>query len=433
MATADASHAHDHDHPEWLAHHFESTEQQFDAGKLGMWLFLAQEVLFFSGLFVAYSVFRANHPEVFTEAALEFLNPLLGALNTIVLLASSLAVAWGVRAAQKNQQSALLWTHIFTLACAGFFMGVKVVEYGFKFDENLYWAGWANWSGGLHSAEKALTDTGIHTHFMSVTGVCIAIGLLAYLGGMSLYRSGDKSLLGKLLVIASGFIVCVLAGYIVAAIMGAYPGVATNVTAVVSAFVLMGLLHLFVKIIGTTSKVWGAVCIGLGLTVLGMAGGVVVASGIQQSEVDAHGAHANAHAEHAEGDHHAAEAHAEEGHAEAAPAEHAEESSAAAEPAADTAAAVAAEPSRADIRQSSEVLGGRGANEGNFFSIYFAMTGVHALHILAGIAAISWIVGRIARGDFGPERYGPVEYVGLYWHLVDLVWIYLFPLLYLVH
>ncbi|MCA9241224.1 MAG: cytochrome c oxidase subunit 3 [Planctomycetales bacterium] len=422
MATAEASHAHDHDHPEWLAHHFESPEQQFDAGKLGMWLFLAQEVLFFSGLFVAYSVFRANHPEVFTEEALSFLNPLLGALNTIVLLASSLAVAWGVRAAQKNQQSTLLWMHIFTLACAGFFMGVKVVEYGFKFDENLYWAGWANWSNGLHSAEEHLTNTGIHTHFMSITGVCIAIGLLAYLGGLSLYRSGDKSLLGRLLVIASGFIVCVLGGYVVAAILNAYPGVATNVTAVVSAFILMGVLHLFVKIIGTTSKVWGAVCMGLGLTVLGMAGGVVVASGIQQSEVDSHAAHA-ADAAHAEGAHE--ENHAEHG-AAAEPAGH--------EPAEATAevAAAAATPTSEDTA-ASHVLGGRGANEGNFFSIYFAMTGVHALHILAGIAAISWIVGRIARGDFGPERYGPVEYVGLYWHLVDLVWIYLFPLLYLVH
>ncbi|MEM1304314.1 MAG: cytochrome c oxidase subunit 3, partial [Planctomycetota bacterium] len=69
---------------------------------------------------------------------------------------------------------------------------------------------------------------------------------------------------------------------------------------------------------------------------------------------------------------------------------------------------------------------------GNFFSIYFAMTGVHALHIFAGMIVFLWLIGRIARGDFGPERYGPVEYVGLYWHLVDLVWIYLFPLLYLI-
>jgi cytochrome c oxidase subunit 3 len=54
------------------------------------------------------------------------------------------------------------------------------------------------------------------------------------------------------------------------------------------------------------------------------------------------------------------------------------------------------------------------------------------IHILAGIGVISWLVARTARGDFSPEHYDAVECVGLYWHLVDLVWIYLFPLLYLI-
>src|SRR5664279_2075427 len=82
-----------HEHPKFLAHHFETPVQQFDAGKLGVWLFLTTEILLFSGLFCAYSVYRANHPEVFAYAHL-YLDKNLGALNTIVLIFSSLTMAW---------------------------------------------------------------------------------------------------------------------------------------------------------------------------------------------------------------------------------------------------------------------------------------------------------------------------------------------------
>jgi cytochrome c oxidase subunit 3 len=68
-----------------------------------------------------------------------------------------------------------------------------------------------------------------------------------------------------------------------------------------------------------------------------------------------------------------------------------------------------------------------------FFGIYFAMTGLHGLHVLGGISAIAWVLRRSIRGDFGPAYNTPVDLVGLYWHLVDLVWIFLFPLLYLIH
>lgn len=68
-----------------------------------------------------------------------------------------------------------------------------------------------------------------------------------------------------------------------------------------------------------------------------------------------------------------------------------------------------------------------------FFSIYFAMTGLHGIHVLLGIAVYSWVLVRAIKGHFGPEYYGPVDFVALYWHLVDLVWIYLFPLMYLIH
>lgn len=67
-----------------------------------------------------------------------------------------------------------------------------------------------------------------------------------------------------------------------------------------------------------------------------------------------------------------------------------------------------------------------------FFSLYFAMTGLHALHVIGGIVVLIWILLRARKAEFGPHYYTPVEMTGLYWHFVDLVWIYLFPLLYLV-
>ena len=67
-----------------------------------------------------------------------------------------------------------------------------------------------------------------------------------------------------------------------------------------------------------------------------------------------------------------------------------------------------------------------------FFSIYFLMTGLHGLHVLVGMGVLGWLAARAWRGDFSPAYHTPVELGGLYWHLVDLIWIFLFPLLYLI-
>jgi len=68
-----------------------------------------------------------------------------------------------------------------------------------------------------------------------------------------------------------------------------------------------------------------------------------------------------------------------------------------------------------------------------FFSFYFAMTGLHALHMVIGLILMTWLLIRVSRGEFGPQYYTPVELSGLYWHFVDIVWIFLFPLLYLIN
>ncbi len=89
------------DRSPFLADHFETPQQQFAAGKLGMWIFLLTEILLFGGLFCAYAVYRANHPEIFVYAD-QFLDKNLGAINTAVLILSSLTMAWGVRCARST-------------------------------------------------------------------------------------------------------------------------------------------------------------------------------------------------------------------------------------------------------------------------------------------------------------------------------------------
>jgi cytochrome c oxidase subunit 3 len=73
------------------------------------------------------------------------------------------------------------------------------------------------------------------------------------------------------------------------------------------------------------------------------------------------------------------------------------------------------------------------ANARIFFSIYFLMTGLHGIHVLGGIAAMLWLLRCAFRGDFDGGHFTKVDMVALYWHVVDLIWIYLFLLLYLIH
>ncbi len=68
-----------------------------------------------------------------------------------------------------------------------------------------------------------------------------------------------------------------------------------------------------------------------------------------------------------------------------------------------------------------------------WWSVYYCATGIHALHVIIGMSLITWVFFRSLKGMYGPKHYTGVEIVGLYWHLVDLIWIFLFPLLYLIH
>jgi cytochrome c oxidase subunit III len=203
------------------AHHFASAEDEFEAAKQGMWIFLVTEVLMFGGLFVAYGIFRGLYADMFHEAH-QYLAWKLGALNTVVLITSSVTMVLAVIATQKGQKDKAILFLICTFLLACCFLVVKYFEYTHKFHDGLL-------PGGF------FTNTEIH----------------------------DK---------------------------------------------------------------------------------------------------------------------------------------------------------KASL----------------FFSLYFMMTGLHGIHVLIGMGVIAWVLKRTIRGEFSPEYYTPVELVGFYWHFVDLVWIYLFPLLYLV-
>jgi cytochrome c oxidase subunit 3 len=205
-----------------VAHHFDSADQQFESNRMGVWLFLVTEILFFGGLFCAFAVFRTWYLPGFLEAH-HHLDKVMGAINTLVLITSSLTMALAVRSAQVSNKKATTVLLAVTIACAFIFLVVKYFEYSHKFHE----------------------------------------GLL--------------------------------------------PGAAF----------------------------------------------------------------------HAEG---------------------------------------------FEFAHQASI----------FFAVYFMMTGVHGLHVVIGIGLITWILVKNEKGHFSGRYYSPVENVGLYWHLVDLVWIYLFPLLYLV-
>ncbi len=278
MAAAEQQHHHGSRSDPHLAHHFDTAAQQFESGRLGMWLFLATEILLFGGLFCVYAVYRANHPDIFIYAH-KYLDKPLGALNTAILICSSLSMAWAVRCAQLNRQRGLVILLSITLMCACGFLSIKYVEYQHKWKHGLLW--------GEKFAPTVTPPEAGH---------------------------------------------------------GEGPGGAP------------------------------------------------------------------------------------EGRRHQAPAEHQSSSQGS-----DAESPVELASRKAGALLASATSRKRPSNVHIFFGIYFLMTGLHAIHVIAGMIIISWILVRSLRGDFNSNYFTPVDLAGLYWHLVDLIWIYLFPLLYLIH
>jgi cytochrome c oxidase subunit 3 len=131
---ADA-HAAAHDAPPELRHHFVDLPAQREASSLGMWLFLVTEVLFFGGMFTAYVVYRSTYRHAF-EGASNLLDITLGAINTGVLIMSSLTMALAVWAASIGKRKLIILFLLATIALGSVFLGIKVVEYKQKFDHH---------------------------------------------------------------------------------------------------------------------------------------------------------------------------------------------------------------------------------------------------------------------------------------------------------
>lgn len=287
---------HDHGGDPNLAHHFDNMQQQFEAGKLGMWLFLATEVLLFAGLFCAYTVYRLNHPEVFKHAS-TFLNTPLGATNTAVLLASSLTAALAVRAAQLRNRKQLQIMLAATILGACGFLVIKFVEYKAKFEHHTLWGMRFDPRNEAPQAHEGESHGGGKTHAAEEQVAKLNDAVAAY----------QAPVPGSDLVAA--------ANVVVPPARAAAPAPAS----------------------------------------------------------------------------------AEQG------------------------------PHVPDWYDPLKVR-----NVQVFFGIYFCMTGLHGIHVVIGMIVLIWLLIRASRGDFDNGYYLPVDLGALYWHLVDLIWIFLFPLLYLI-
>lgn len=122
--------------PAWLREQFDTAEQQREASRLGIWAFLATEIMFFGGLFVAYIVYRHAFPHDFAAAS-RHTNVLYGTINTAILLTSSLSMALAVRAAERGESKAVVRNVAMTILLAAAFLGVKALEYTEDFREHL--------------------------------------------------------------------------------------------------------------------------------------------------------------------------------------------------------------------------------------------------------------------------------------------------------
>jgi cytochrome c oxidase subunit 3 len=170
-----------HAHHGALAHHFDNLEQQREAGNIGMWVFLVQEIMFFGGLFMAYSIYRAKFPEAFAAAS-NHLDITLGATNTVVLIVSSLTMALAVYSAQTGKRRAQIGFLFVTMLLGLTFLVIKGFEYAEKFRDHLFPGASFNWEGAGDPNQVQMfywiyfAMTGLHALHM-----IIGLGILAYL------------------------------------------------------------------------------------------------------------------------------------------------------------------------------------------------------------------------------------------------------------
>ena len=179
-----------HDHNPNLQHHFYSMDQQLEASILGMWVFLVTEVMFFGGMFMAYILYRVQYPEGWVLGS-NHLDVALGALNTGVLIISSLTMALAVRSAQVGSWMGQVVNLILTMVFGSVFLVVKYFEYKEKFVHHLVPG--PNFDMTLPNANEQqlffsiyFMMTGIHAlHMVVGLGLMMVILAMAWRGKFS--------------------------------------------------------------------------------------------------------------------------------------------------------------------------------------------------------------------------------------------------------
>ncbi len=175
---------------ESIAHQFDDIDQQKEAATLGMWIFLATEVLFFGAMFLGYSVYRSAYGEPFGEAS-RHLDILLGAVNTAVLLCSSLSMAMAVHEAQMGNRKMLIAFLGITMLLGVVFLGIKFYEYYHKYEEGLIPGVHFAWSGPAAPPASIFflfyfIMTGMHAlHMIIGLGVMTVLMILAKMNKFS--------------------------------------------------------------------------------------------------------------------------------------------------------------------------------------------------------------------------------------------------------
>src|SRR5436190_12841263 len=175
---------------EIVAEQLDDIDQQRSAAQLGMWIFLATEVLFFGGLFLSYTVYRFTYGHVFVEASRR-LDVVLGGTNTAVLLISSLLMAFAVRAAKLDQRRMLTGLLVGTALLGCVFMAIKGIDYHKDYVDHLVPGRHFEWNGAdPQNAELFFwiyfAMTGLHAIHVTVgIGIMLVLALLAWLGKFS--------------------------------------------------------------------------------------------------------------------------------------------------------------------------------------------------------------------------------------------------------
>jgi cytochrome c oxidase subunit 3 len=417
------AHGGDHGHhhgSRFIQHHYDDAQHQFDSGKLGIWLFLAQEVLFFSALFVAYVLYRVHHGELYSYAH-KWLQVKYGAINTAVLIFSSLTAAWAVRCAQLNQRKGLILCLAATIACACTFLGIKYIEYSHKYHEHILFGKYFDpcispgnvelltknnecpgskttiaWDFGTQTPKAGSCfesskidqdprEPGVQAdcQVFEVTRVEQAKG-----GATEWVDKAKREITNRCIERMPWEeeggepqkFPCWRTAY--------QPAVCPDLTTA----------EQFTQGSASRSQV-----------------GILVEYGDQTER----------------GEEIAIQATCKPAPTQAAPADIFAETEQA--PKLGQKAIHPIHVPTTHEEHELEAMGPPPEHTNMFLTIYFAMTGLHGIHVFVGVLVFVWLLIRAIKGHFTPDYFGPVDYSALYWHIVDLIWIFLFPLLYLIH